>query len=139
MEKIYTGTRMLWSTKQQFVTIPHCKQFWIYLFPLKNQPKLVPKWHKYIFPKSFAVGLWTNIIPKGTMKTAFEPGLLTMPLRKNIKLYLMELNSSMRIYSFFIKLIVKGAQAWAFFTRVFCTKQTIWVCDLGTEPKNPFF
>ncbi len=40
---------MLWSTKQQFVTIPHCKQFWIYLFPSKNLfPNVI-----YIFPKSF--------------------------------------------------------------------------------------
>jgi hypothetical protein len=28
--------------------IPHCKQFWIYLFPLKNEPKLVHKFHLYI-------------------------------------------------------------------------------------------
>ncbi len=107
--------------------------------PCKESAKTCSQMSYIYFQSHSAVRLWTNIIPKGTMKTRFEPGLLTMPLRKNIKLHLMELNSFMRIYSFFIKVIVKGAQAWAFFARIFCTKQTIWVCDLGTEPKNPFF
>ncbi len=34
---------------------------------------------------------------------------------------------------------VKGAQASEFFLRVFALSEPIWVCDIETGPKNPFF
>jgi hypothetical protein len=64
--------------------------------PDKNEPKLIPKVHLYIFKFIYAilarttidaaVSLWRNIIPKGIMITnmmpvhGIEPGLPTMSL-----------------------------------------------------------
>ncbi len=61
--------------------------------PFKELTKTCSQILFIYFQSHYAVGLWTNIIPKGTMKTPFEPGLPTLPSRKNIKLHLMDSNS----------------------------------------------
>jgi hypothetical protein len=35
--------------------------------------------------------------------------------------------------------MLKGAQAWEFFARIFALSEPTWVCDLGSGEKNQIF
>jgi hypothetical protein len=48
--------------------------------PFKELAKTRSQISLIYFQSHSAVGLWTNIIPKGNIKTLFEPGLPTMPI-----------------------------------------------------------
>jgi hypothetical protein len=91
--KFATNLASVGSSASISLSASHCKQFWIYLFPRKELAKTRSQISFINFQSHSAVGLWKNIIPKGTMKTWFKPGLPTMPSRKNLKLRLRDSNS----------------------------------------------